>query len=177
MNLTISYKHTKAETRVLTEVACGAELKEARSRDVLIQIWEAVALALAMFASFRAEMFFLMCFFVTSLGFHLTNAINGRRKFWQAIEREAAGIADREVTLTIRDDGLHESTEGITSHVVWSSVKDFTIHKNILIIRLPANLNAVIPASTLKPHDVSLEAIAQILRERGIAETKTCAVW
>ena len=177
MNLTISYRHTKAETCVLAEVTCGAELKEARSRDVLIQIWEAVALALAMFASFQAEMFFLMCFFVTSLGFHLTNAIDGRRKFRQAIEQEAAGIADREVTLTIRDDGLHEATEGITSHVTWPAVKNFTIHKNTLIVRLSANLHAVIPASTLKPLDVSLEAIARILRERGIAETKTRSVW
>jgi len=177
MDLTVSYRHTSLETRVLTEVTAGAQLKDARFREVFNQVWLAISLALAIGVAFQAESFFLMCFFFTTLGFHLVNANNARRNFWQSILHEGAGVPDREVTLSINDDGLHETAEGICSHATWSAVKSFTLHKNTLIIRLPANLHAVIPASSLKPEGIALESIVRALRERGVSETKTRRVW
>ena len=72
--------------------------------------------------------------------------------------------------LEVREDGLHETEDGIQSFVPWSSVRSFTVFGDTLFIELSANLWAIVPRGSVSPDPNAVDELIGALRGRGIKE-------
>jgi len=176
MPLVLEYRNSLADLLAQYELVSGEGYRSARSAHYKsVAFWSAMLL-LAGYIAFRSDQYFLMCLLIAMGGWSLLRSLPYARKYWAAVEQSLASRAETDVRLEVREDGLHETVEGIESFVPWKSVKSFTIHRDAVFIELTANLWAIVPRSSVRPAPTAIDDLLRVLRDRGIKESPNQAV-
>ena len=171
MSLALEYRNTRADFLAHCELVSGASYRAARSAHYRsVAFWVGVVL-LGSYAAFSANQIFLMCLLLVIGGWTLAQSVPYSRRYWAAVERSLSNRPETLIRLEVREDGLHESAEGIESFVPWSSVKGFTTHRDTVFIELTAGLWAIVPSNSVRPDKKAVEDLLSVLRGRGIKET------
>ena len=101
---------------------------------------------------------------------YLFQALPYRKHFDRSMRVALQAIPEKDITLEIQEDGLHETVDGIKSFCPWASIQYFHVFKDVLFISLASNLWAIIPARFLTHSDSSLSHLLNALRAHNINE-------
>lgn len=176
MFLELEYRNTGLDSLAHLEVVFGDAYRTARSAHYLsVCLWFSV-LIFGGYAAFRAELYFVLCLLVTICGWTLIGSMPFSRTYWAAVEVEPSSQSETRIRLWVKEDGLHESMDGVESFAPWSSVKSFTEFRETLFIEFGANLWAIIPRNKVSGGPKAVDDLMAILRERGIAESPSRSV-
>jgi hypothetical protein len=133
-------------------------------------------LLLAGYIAFQTDNIFLMCLLLTLGGWGVFGLVTFSREYWAAVEQSLSGHQETQVRLEVREDGMHETVEGIESFVPWTSVKSFTLHRDTAFIALTAGLWAIVPRNSVGPTPTAFDDLLRALRDKGIKESPNKAV-
>lgn len=170
MSLVLEYRNTHADFVTHHEVATATSYLAGRSaHHRSLALWVAVVV-LGGYAAYRANEIFILCI-LSAVGLSsVLQSVPFARRYWAAVERSLAARPETTIRLKVGEDGMHESVDGIESFAPWTSVKRFTLFRDTLFIELAAGLCAIVPRSSVS-EPTSLDALIQLLRDRGIAES------
>ncbi len=170
MPLVLEYRNSRADFVAQYELLSGDAYRLARSRHYQsVALWSGL-LALASCVAFQSGSIFLMCLLLALAGWALLGSLSYSRRYWAAVERSLAHHAETQVRLELREDGLHETVEGIESVVPWTSVRSFTLHRDTAFIALSAGLWAIVPRMSVSSGPSAFDDLVRALRDRGIEE-------
>ena len=170
MSLILNYIH---DSRVyLTQqeyehAAAWVVWKRNYQRDL---IQAAIVLAAASYAAYEARIITLLVIFLILVFLSLFRLVRSPRTYVYTLNSMVKKRPTKNVQLVVEDDGLHETVEGIKSYVPWSSIINFGIFKDVLFIKLNANLWAMIPRYGLDDTSATLDQLIEVLRKKGISE-------
>ncbi|MDD0841249.1 YcxB family protein [Pseudomonas sp. Gutcm_11s] len=129
-------------------------------------------LVLCLFAGFVAWhtqevvfVFIALCF----IGYKVAWFFQVRREFPKAFEAQIQKLAPREIQLTIDDDGLHETVEGVKSFAPWAAVTSHIQFRDTYFLQLAGGLMAIIPCSAVaKVSPPGEDALISVLTAKQI---------
>lgn len=171
MTLVLEYSNTKADLLAQYELISGDDYRSARTAHYKsVSSWVGVLL-LGIYAAFEAELVFLMCFLVAVGGWTLIRSLPFSRMYWTAVEQALSARPETLIRLEVREDGLHETLEGIESYVPWTSVKSFTLFRDTIFIELAAGLWAIVPRGSVSLGSATVDDLIRVLRDKGIEES------
>ena len=171
MPLVLEYRNSRADFLAQYELASGAAYRSARSTHYQSVAFWAGILLLAAYISLRADQIFFMCLLLAAGGWSLIRSLPYSRAYWAAMERSLSQRPETQIRLEVRDDGLHETVEGIESFAPWTSVKSFTLYRDRLFIELAASLWAIVPRGSVSPTPTAMDDLIRVLRDRGVRES------
>jgi hypothetical protein len=129
-----------------------------------------IVLIVGCYAAIRAELVPVLFGFAVLLIAHVATAFPYSRIQRRSIEAATKDLPTKHVRLVVDAEGLHETTEGISSFAPWPSVQAFSVFEDVLFIELKARLWALIPHYGLQPGSASVEKLVERLRAQGIRE-------
>ena len=129
-------------------------------------------LVLCLFAGFVAWHTQEVVFVLIALGFIAYKVawfFQVRREFPKAFEAQIQKLAPREIQLTIDDDGLHETVEGVKSFAPWAAVKSHIQFRDTHFLQLAGDLMAIIPCTAVaKVSPPGEDALISVLTAKQI---------
>jgi hypothetical protein len=170
MTLVLEYRNTRADLLAHYRLASADAFRSARSAHYNSLAFWSVLLLLTSYAAFRADQVYLMCAVVLLGGWSLIRSLPFSRRYWASVEESLSTRPETRIRLEVREDGLHETEDGIQSFVPWSSVKSFTILGDRLFVELSASLWAIIPRGSVNTDPNAVDELIKTLRGRGIKE-------
>lgn len=87
-------------------------------------------------------------------------------------EAHASAIPEKEIELSLEQDGLRELIGGIHSFVPWTSVHCYHLFRDTIFIELDSALWAIIPQCSLAGDTQELFEIEARLKDKGIKKTE-----
>ena len=101
---------------------------------------------------------------------YLFQALPYRKHFDRSTRVALQALPEKDIILEIREDGLHETADGIQSFCPWAAVQYFRIYQDVLFISLASNLWAMVPTRFLSKSGIPLSKIVDLLKEHKVNE-------
>lgn len=170
--MTAHYRNGPAEAAIQAEMLLAPTLRRQRiTYYEHFSVWTAL-LALAIWSAHQAGNHFAFVTFLCAASYYITGHCSFDRARRKTIDTRTTGATEREISITADDDGLHEFIEGIQSSVPWDRVLNFRVYKEVLFVRLAADLHAIIPKDSFFSGDGSFEDFIKLLHDHEIEETE-----
>ncbi len=157
MSVVLKYTFGNNSHGVYFEYLRGSALsREARIRLASLATF-IIFCSLALYTSVLAERPLFVFIFLIFLVSYSAVAIPTLRLRSKAIAEIAKSAKAKEVELTINEEGIKESANGIVSIVQWSSVVGYETYKDHLFIKLVGGLWAIVSLNELKKDSDTIE--------------------
>ena len=134
--MNFEYTNTQQDYMAQTELICQDEFPSARSAHYFNAVFWSVLLVLAASASYIADSWILVFVFLAALVKYLHRSIPYSRLFRARVKLSQRSQPEKRIKLIVNEDGLHEEAEGIQSFAPWTSIKSYTLFRDILFVKL-----------------------------------------
>lgn len=146
----------------------SADFYHRQKSDYYASMWIPATLALLGVAgSFQHSLFITLLILIVFVTY-LYGAIPYKKHHDRALAMAAMQSPDRDISLEFKEDGILEEAGGVRSFCPWSSVTNFTVFKDTLLIQLSAYLYAVIPGRYLLDQGLTIDFLTGLLESKGI---------
>lgn len=129
-----------------------------------------LVLGLAMYAAWEARLIALLAGFLFWTAFLVAYAATYSRRYWRQLGVSMNALPAKRVRLEVRDDGLHETAEGVQSFAPWSAIIGYSLFGGVLFVELAGRLWAMILERTLSTSSPQLAHLVKNLQEHGVNE-------
>jgi len=168
-NMLLSYRNQYVDYWKHHELLNGSEYQKLRSQyhaGLFLPVGIGVAGFLGTLANNPASSFII----VTGLIGYLFHVLPYKKHFDRSMRVALQALPEKDIILEIKEDGLHETMDGIKSFCPWASIRYFQIFREVVFISLASDLWAIIPSRFLTQSGFSLSDLRNVLRAHNVNE-------
>jgi len=108
-------------------------------------VWYLSFLILAGYVAFKADQFLVLCVFAALAWSYITKNWSFKRAWKQEADRYAELMPECTCQMRLDETGVTESFSGLTTHVDWALIPDYTLTEDYMFIPFLTSRAFVIP--------------------------------